>query len=260
VVRLKWVFCIKRGPNGTIQKYKAHIVVQGFTQIEGIDYDKTFAPVAKFASLRAILALAAEYDLELHQMDVNSAYLNGELKEEIYMNAPPSLEIPEGMVLKLVKAMYGTKQGGRVWYENIRDTLKSMGYTCTEADHAAFVRSRSGTLSIIALYVDDITMACKSLEVINKDKEELKKHYQMTNLGEMAWILGMHVTCNCCAGWIALSQEKYILEVLEQFGKSDVCPISTPTLANKHLAKLTSPEIVTAEYIVSIYLDLFGFI
>ena len=120
IVGSKWVFCIKWGPDGTIQKYKVHIIAQGFTQIEGIDYDETFAPITKFASLCTILTIAAELDLEVHQMDVKSAYLNGELKEEIYMKPPPGLHVLEGMVLKLMKAVYGTKQGGHIWYENIR--------------------------------------------------------------------------------------------------------------------------------------------
>src|SRR6266702_5797983 len=248
VVGSKWVFRIKRGPNSTIQKYKAHVVAQGFTQVEGVDCDETFAPVAKFASLHAILALAAELDLEVHQMDIKSAYLNGELKEDIHMKPPPGLDIPEGMVLKLVKAVYGTKQGGRVWYENIRDTLKMMGYKRTEADHAVFTRVKGDTLSILALYVDDITMACKSIEVIKEDKEQLKKHYQMTDLGKIAWILGVHVTCDCCTSWIALSQEKYTLEILECFRKSEACPISTPTLANEHLTKVNSPEVDIQSY------------
>jgi hypothetical protein len=112
VVGSKWVFCIKRGPDGEIQKYKARVVAQGFTQIEGIDYDEMFVPVAKFASLRAILAIAAECDLEVQQMDVKSAYLNGELKEEIFMEPPPGFDVPDSMVLRLVKAVYSTKQGG----------------------------------------------------------------------------------------------------------------------------------------------------
>ena len=102
VVGSKWVFRIKRSPDGAIQKYKARIITQGFSQIEGIDYDETFAPVAKFASLHMILALATEHNLEVQQMDVKSAYLNGELKEEIFMEAPPGFEIPAGMVLRLV--------------------------------------------------------------------------------------------------------------------------------------------------------------
>ena len=106
------MFRIKRRHDGAIQKYKARVAAQGYTQIEGVDYDETFAPVAKLASLHMILALAAEHDLELQQMDVKSAYLNGELREEIFMEAPPGFDVPDGMVLRLIKAVYGTKQGG----------------------------------------------------------------------------------------------------------------------------------------------------
>jgi hypothetical protein len=114
VVGSKWVFCIKRGPDGEIQKYKACIVTQGFTQIEGVDYNETFVPIAKFASLCAILAIAAKCNLEVQQMDVKSAYLNGELKEEIFMEPPPGFDVPDGMVLHLVDKLclwYGGRQG-----------------------------------------------------------------------------------------------------------------------------------------------------
>ena len=114
VVGSKWVFHIKWGPDGAIQKYKAHVVAQGFTQIEGVDYNETFAPVAKLSFLQAILAIAAEHDLEVHQMDVKSAYLNRELEEEIFMEPPPGFNIPKGMVLQLIKAVYRTKQGSQV--------------------------------------------------------------------------------------------------------------------------------------------------
>jgi hypothetical protein len=133
VVGSKWVFRIKLGPNSAILKYEACVVAQGFTQIEGVNYNETFAPVAKLASLRVILALAAELDLEVHQMDIKSAYLNGELKEDIFMKPPPGFDVPDSMVLKLVKALYGTK-GGHVWYENIRSTLKLMGYERTNME------------------------------------------------------------------------------------------------------------------------------
>jgi reverse transcriptase-like protein len=143
VVGSKWVFHIKCGPDGTIQKYKACVIAQGFTQIKNIDYDETFAPVAKFTLLCTILAIAAEEDLEVHQIDVKSAYLNGILKEEIFMELPPGFDIPEGMVLHLVKAVYGMKQEGHVWYENIRLKLEAMDYKHTEADHAVFTVCRT---------------------------------------------------------------------------------------------------------------------
>ena len=114
-------------------------VAQGFTQVEGLDYDQTFAPVIKLSTFRAILAIAVQQNLAIHQMDVKAAYLNGKLKEEIYMEAPTGLEIPEGMVLWLNRAVYGTKQGGRVWYKDVCSTMVEMGYTRIEADHAVFI-------------------------------------------------------------------------------------------------------------------------
>ena len=128
VVGSKWVYCEKHGPDGKIQKYKARIVTQGFTQVKGIDFNETFAPVAKLLSLRTILALTAELNLEVHQMDIKSTYLNRKLKEEIYMEPPPGFNILEGMVLKLNKVVYGTKQGSCVWYKNVKAELKRMGY------------------------------------------------------------------------------------------------------------------------------------
>jgi reverse transcriptase-like protein len=217
-------------------------VARGFTQIEGIDYDEMFTPVAKLTSLRTILALSNEHDLEVHQMDIKSAYLNGALKEEIYMESPPGFNLPDGMVLKLVKAVYGTKQGSRVWYKDIRETLRQMGYKCTKANHVVFTRADS-SMSTIALYVDDITMVSKDLQKINKDKEALKWKYEMTDLGELNWILGICVMQDHHVGTIALSQKKFAKKILKQFKKTGLCPISTPALANKHMMKLTSPEV-----------------
>lgn len=182
-------------------------MAQRFSQIKEIDYDETFAPVAKFTFLCTILAIVTECDLKLHQMNVTSAYLNGELSEEIFMEASPGFNVPEGMVLQLIKAVYGTKQEGRVWYEEIRDTLGKMGYEQTDTDHAVFVchEEENEPASLIALYMDDITMAIKSVKIIQKDKEALKTHYEMSDLGELTWILGMHVIHDHKAGWIALS-------------------------------------------------------
>ncbi len=164
------------------------------------------------------------------------------------MEPPPSFNVPEGMISRLVKAVYGTKQGGRIWYNDIRATLQGMGYRCTTADHAVFTHTAGKLLSIIALYVDDITMVCKDLDTIQQDKAALQKQYQMTDLGEITWILGMHITRNRKEGWIALSQEKISGEILEQFGKSDVRPISTPTLTNEHLTKLKMAEVDVKQY------------
>jgi len=166
IIGSKWVFCIKQGPDGSIQKYKARIVAQGFMQVEGVDFDQTFAPMAKFSSLRTIFALAAEHDLKLHQMDVKAAYLNANLKEDLYMQPPPGFEVPKGYVLKLKKGMYSIKQGGHVWYKDMQGTLLELRYTCTEADHTIFICPSDGIPDIITLYVDDMGLISESLKCI----------------------------------------------------------------------------------------------
>jgi hypothetical protein len=248
IIGSKWVFCVKRGPDGSIQKHKARIVAQGFTQVEGVNFDQTFAPVAKFSSLRTVFTLAAKHDLELHQMDVKAAYLNADLKEDLYMQLPPGFEVPEGHVLKLKKGVYGTRQGSRIWYEDMRDTLSELGYTRTEADHAVFVRPSDGIPDIITLYVDDMGLISESLKRIIQDKEALSRFYQMTDLGEMGWILGIRITRDREKGTLALSQEKFIKEILERYGMSNSRPISTPALPNERLIKLSSPEVDTKSY------------
>ena len=190
------------------------------------------------------MALPADLDLEVHQMDVKSAYLNGRLEEEIYMDPPPGFHIPEGMVLKLNKAAYEIKQGGSVWYRNVKAELERMGYNRTEADGAVFVRYRDGVVSIIVLYVNDFTLVCEDINVILRDKEALKTAYNMTDLGEPTYI-GMQIRRDRKAGRIELSQERYMEDILERYGKSDVRPISTPRsptsiFQNSHHSKSTS--------------------
>jgi len=187
VVGSKWVLRIKHGPDGQVQKYKAHIVAQGFTQVEGLDYDQTFTPVIKLSTFCTILTIAVQQNLTIHQMDIKAAYLNSKLKEEIYMEAPPGLEIPEGMVLRLNRAVYSTKQGSRVWYEDMCGTMMEMGYTRIKADHAVFIWRCSDVLSIIALYIDDFKLVGPpDSDDVHKDKETLKKKYHMTDLGEIS--------------------------------------------------------------------------
>jgi hypothetical protein len=121
--------------------------------------------------------------------------------------------------------------------------LDKMGYNCTEADHAVFVRYQDGVVSIIVLYVDNFTLVCEDINIILCNKEALKKAYNMTDLGKLTYILGIHIMQDCKAGQIELSQQCYIKDILKRFSKSNVCPISTPVLTNKHLTKLTSPKI-----------------
>lgn len=172
VIDCKWVFKNKRGPDGKIVRYKARLVAKGFTQIEGIDYTETFAPVAKFTSIRILLALAAHLDLDLHQMDVKTAYLNGDLDEEIFMHLPPGFRKPN-TIWKLKKRLYGLKQAGREWYKKIRTEFEKIGFTCCHSDHGVFHLIRNGKLVIIAIYVDDLLILSDSSSLLTQVKSDL---------------------------------------------------------------------------------------
>lgn len=142
LVGCKWIFSVKVGKNGIIERYKACLVARGYTQTYGIDYEQTFAPVAKLNSIRVLLSIAANLDWELHQMDVSNAFLNGTLEEEVYMKLPPGFEHKEktGSVCKLKKALYGLKQSPRAWFTHFSKVMKNFGYCQGQVDHTLFVK------------------------------------------------------------------------------------------------------------------------
>ena len=143
IVRCHWVFAIKTSADGLIECYKARIVTKGFSQIYQINYDKTFAPVVKWDSIHILLALTAQYDLEVHQMDVKMAFLNSDLDHAIYMEPPPGSANyrSKGVVWKLKKSLYGLKQASRSWYQKAKDEFGCLGFICCDADHSVFIHN-----------------------------------------------------------------------------------------------------------------------
>jgi len=177
VVGSKWVFRIKWGPNGKIQKYKARLVVKGFTQVKGVDFDETFVPIMKFSSLRMILAIAAKHDFKVHQMDVKAAYLNGILNEEIYLEPPTGFKPLDSKVWRLQKSIYSTHQGGRVWYEHIKEEFEALGFVQSDTDHSVFLKydENGNLICAVGIYVDDIILASDNLKEIENAKRTLSK-------------------------------------------------------------------------------------
>nr|ABG22485.1 retrotransposon protein, putative, Ty1-copia subclass [Oryza sativa Japonica Group] len=169
-VGCKWVFKKKLRPDGTIEKYKARLVAKGYTQKEGEDFFDTYSPVARLTTIRVLLSLAASHGLLVHQMDVKTAFLNGELDEEIYMDQPDGfvVEGQEGKVCKLLKSLYGLKQAPKQWHEKFDKTLTSTGFAVNEADKCVYYRHGGGEGVILCLYVDDILIFGTNLEVINE--------------------------------------------------------------------------------------------
>jgi hypothetical protein len=248
VIDSKWVFKIKRGPNGEIEKYKARLVAKGFTQIHGVDYTDTFAPVTKFATIRALLALAAEYNLEIHQMDVKSAFLNGKLDEEIYLEPPPGFRPSRYMVWRLLRALYGLKQAHKSWYERLCAVFIALGFTRSQADHSVFYKVEDGVLIVVAVYVDDKLMLSKDQKAIDKLKKQLSREYEMTDLGEAHWILGMEIIRDRDKKTIELSQHQYIQSILERYDMANSRSVVTPIDPNVKLIKLDEPETDVKEY------------
>jgi hypothetical protein len=158
VVGTKWVFRNKQDEHGMVTRNKARLVAKGYSQVEGLDFDETYAPVARLESIRILLAYATYHDFKLYQMDVKSTFLNGPIKEEVYIEQPPGFEDSEypNHVYKLSKALYGLKQAPRAWYECLRDFLITNGFKVGKADPTLFTKTIAKDLFISQIYVDDI--------------------------------------------------------------------------------------------------------
>lgn len=241
VIPGKWVYKLKRGTNGEILRYKARWVIKGFRQEQGIDYHETFASVVKPMSYKALFAVAAALNLEIHQMDVKTAFLYGAIDTEIYMEQPPGLgPVDDNYVCKLNKAIYGLKQSPRIWYNTLSEYLKSIGFHSLFADSGVFVRDHT----YIAVYVDDLLIAGPTVEEVSQVKADLNAKFHMTDLGECSYYLGMSIKRNRSTRTIRLGQKAYIEKILAEFDFTGLNPVRTPMDAT---LPTPSPEDYTAD-------------
>lgn len=236
----KWVFKKKINKEGEVERYKARFCAKGYSQEKGIDYNETFAPVLKYKSLRIILAIAAIRDLELSQMDVETAFLNAEIKEEVYMEQPEGYEKGgENIVCKLNKTLYGTKQAPNEWNHELSDFIVSLGFKRCRSDTCVYMKtSKTGKTIIVAIFVDDIISAYS----IEDEQEWLQykakflKAFKIKDLGIAEWILGIRITRNRKEKTIILDQEVYINKILKKFNMNDSKPVDTPEVTSKILS------------------------
>jgi transposase InsO family protein len=243
----KWVYRLKTEENKSQPRYKARLVVKGFGQKKGIDFEEIFSPVVKMSSIRVVLGLAASLNLEIEQLDVKTAFLHGDLEEEIYMEQPEGFEDNgnEGLVCRLKKSLYGLKQAPRQWYKKFDSSMIEQGYQRTTSDHCVFMKKFSDEdFIILLLYVDDMLIVGHDTSKINNLKKELSKSFAMKDLGSAKQILGMNISRDRKNNKIWLSQERYIEKVLKRFNMSQVKSASTP-LANHF--KLSSKQSPTTE-------------
>ena len=244
ILRNKWVYKLKTDGTGQIVKYKARLVVKGFQQREGIDFTEIFSPVVKMTSIRLMMGLAACLDLEIEQLDVKTAFLHGNLNEEIYMAQPEGFEVKgkEQLVCRLKKSLYGLKQAPRQWYLKFDSFMLSHEYKRAAADHCVYIRYFSeSSFIVLLLYVDDMLIVGKDVSLINKLKSDLFKSFDMKDLGPTKQMLGMKIERDRKARRLWLSQEAYVEKVLERFGMKNAKPASTPLVSLHRLSKEMSP-------------------
>jgi hypothetical protein len=238
-----WVFQVKRHADGSIERYKARLVAKGYSQCPGFDYTEVFAPTFCQSSLRLILALSAIEDLELHSVDISSAFLNSDLDEEIYMKQPEGFhEGGPNHVCKLKKSLYSLKQAAQQWNKKLHTTLQSMGFKHLDSDHSIYIYVKDDVRIIVPIYIDDITLASKSSVALDKAVHTLSQHFKPRDLGPTKFLLGVEITRDCSKHSISLSQRQYIIDMLERFKMSDCKPVSTPMTPSLQLTKEMGPN------------------
>jgi hypothetical protein len=223
----KWVYKVKHKADGSIERYKARLVAKGYNQIEGLDFFDTFSPVAKITTVRTLIALASVKSWHLHQMDVNNAFLHGDLQENVYMTVPPGVTSPKpNQVCKLLKSLYGLKQASRKWYEKLTGLLLSQGYQQSNSDYSLFTLSQNNSFTALLVYVDDIILAGDSLDEFARIKKVMDEEFKIKDLGKLKYFLGIEVAHS--KSGISICQRKYCLNLLKDTGLLGSKPISTP--------------------------------
>lgn len=230
----KWVYKVKMNADGTPEKYKARLVAQGFAQKQGVDYDETFCPVVRTESVRTVIALSAQNNLKLHQMDITTAFLNGELQEEAYMKQPQGYvkNGNEDLVCRLKKSLYGLKQSPRCWNFALDRHLKQFGFKQSNADPCLYFGG-SKEMVLVAVYVDDIIIATEEDVTMREIKDHISQKFEAKDLGEVKSFLGIQVHQTTDEIWIG--QPAYTRSVLEKFGMCNSKPVATPVDSSTRL-------------------------
>ncbi|KAJ0587330.1 putative RNA-directed DNA polymerase [Helianthus annuus] len=244
----KWVYKIKYKPNGEVERYKARLVAKGFTQMEGVDYHDTFAPVAKIVTVRTLLVVAVKRNWTIHQLDVNNAFLHGDRHEEVYMKIPQGFSKEgETKVCRLRKSLYGLKQASRNWYHKFTTFLLGLGFKQSKADHSLFIYKQKDVFVAALIYVDDVIIVGNDPSKIHDTKENLHKQFSIKDLGSLKYFLGVEVA-RTSEGQV-LSQRKYTLDILEDCGLQGCRLSSFPIEQNLKLDKDSqAPKVDASQY------------
>jgi transposase InsO family protein len=245
-VACRWLYKLKEPiVPGEAPRYKARLVAKGFTQVDGIDYNEIFSPVVKYKTIRVMLSLVTQFDLELQQMDVKIAFLHGELEETIYMEQPLGFEVHEGkdMVCLLKKSLYGLKQSPRQWYKRFDSYMLKQGYQRSSFDSCLYFKGSNILEDVyLLLYVDDMLLISKSTKKISVLKHVLSKEFDMKDLGDARKILGINILRDRENGRLLLTQQDYLDKVVEKFSMRGSKPVRQPLASHFKLSSSQSPK------------------
>ncbi|KAK8944151.1 hypothetical protein KSP39_PZI008078 [Platanthera zijinensis] len=228
IIGTKWIYRNKLDESGRIVKNKARLVAKGYRQEEGIDFDQTFAPVARLEAIRIFLAYAAYQDFKVYQMDVKSAFLNGDLKEEVYVEQPSGFVDPlkPDSVYKLRKALYGLKQAPRAWYETLTTFLIENKFSRGKIDKTLFLRESKGKIILVQIYVDDIIFGSTENNLCKKFAKLMQGKFEMSSMGELKFFLGLQVRQT--DDGLSISQSKFTKELIKKYGMESSSTMRTP--------------------------------
>ncbi|GJS73096.1 retrotransposon protein, putative, ty1-copia subclass [Tanacetum coccineum] len=235
----KWLFKKKTDMDGAVHTYKARLVAKGYTQTPGIDYEETFSPVADIRAIRILIAIAAYYDYEIWQMDVKTAFLNGYLNEEVYMEQPEGFVNPKypNRVCKLKRSIYGLKQASRQWNKRFDDEIKKFGFSQNADEPCVYLKASGSNVTFLILYVDDILIMGNNIPMLQDVKSYLGRCFAMKDLGEAAYILGIKIYRDRSRRLIGLCQSAYIEKILKRFHMENSKRGSIPMQEKLRLSK-----------------------
>ncbi|KAL5483092.1 hypothetical protein ACEPAI_8321 [Sanghuangporus weigelae] len=245
IIGSKWVFKVKKNSSGKPVCYKARLVAQGFSQVPEVNFFEMYAPVTKLSTVRMILVMAAQFDIEIEQIDIKSAYLNGEFEdgERIYMRPPPGYGTEKTMVYVLKKPIYSLKQSSRKWYQKVTWILvDQLDFKCSDLDLGAFYRRDGDNLIMIVIHVDDFTIAADRHSQISEFKSCLRTFIEISDLGKLNWLLGIKINQNHLHGTISLSQHSYIESILQRFNFDQLKTVNSPMDPNIRLSTAQTPS------------------
>nr|GEW57471.1 retrovirus-related Pol polyprotein from transposon TNT 1-94 [Tanacetum cinerariifolium] len=228
IIALKWIYKVKLDEYGDVLKNKARLVAKGYRQEEGIDFEESFAPVARIEAIRIFIANATSRNMTIYQMDVKTAFLNGELKEEVYVSQPEGFVDPNHPthVYRLKKALYGLKQAHRAWYDNLSRFLLDNNFSKGAVDPTLFTQKTGKHILLVQIYVDDIIFASTGPNTCDMFSNEMSSKFQMSMMGQMLFFLGLKVSQS--PGGIFINQSKFALESLKKFGMESCDSVETP--------------------------------